>query len=402
VPNHLVLRDNAAVLRSPDAARVLAASLIGRLPSGSAPLALLLFARETMTIAVAGLLVGAYTAGAAVGQPMLARAADRWRQPPVVWVAVTASTIGFVLTAANIALPVTVSAAALAGLGAPPFEACLRALWRDIVADPLLHTAYTLDVTAQELIFVIGPVLTLGAVAGFGPTGGLLATALLQLTGALWFATTPAVRRWRGEPAPRHWAGPLRSAGIRLLLATTVLVGAGVGSIAVAVTGYAEQVGARSWSGWLLAAQAGGALIGGLVYARFRSGDARRNLPRITALMAVAYLPPLLTPAPPAMLILVAVGGLSLPAFLTTVFVCVDGDAPPGTAAESFAWVATAFMVGSAGGAALDGMILDTTSTATAGFVLAPLTIAFAAAVAASRRSRGVDASAGPRAHVAE
>ena len=97
-----------------------------------------------------------------------------------------------------------------------------------------IETAYTLDVTVQELIFVVGPLVTLAAVAGFGARGGLIATALLQVAGTLWFATTPAVRRWRGQAAPRHWAGPLRSAKMRLLLATTVLVGAGVGSIAVA------------------------------------------------------------------------------------------------------------------------------------------------------------------------
>ena len=387
MPNHLALRDNAAVLRSPDAARVLSASLIGRLPSGSAPLALLLFARETRTIVVAGLLVGAYTAGVAVGQPMLARAADRWRQPPVMLAAVAASTVGFVLTAIPAALPVTVSSAALAGLGAPPFEACLRALWRDIVGESLLQTAYTLDVTIQELIFVVGPLVTLAAVAGLGAPGGLVATALLQVAGTLWFATAPAVRRWRGEPAPRHWAGPLRSASMRLLLATTTLVGAGVGSIAVAVIGYAEQIGTRSWSGWLLAAQAGGALVGGLLYARFRPADVRGGLPRITALLALAYVPLLLTPPAPTMLFLTAVCGLALPAFLTSVFVFVDGVAPLGTAAESFAWVATAFLVGSAGGAALNGGILDATGSATAGFALAPAAIALAAGVATTLRS---------------
>ena len=388
MPRHLILRDNAAVLRSPDAARVLAASLIGRLPSGSAPLALLLFARETMTIAVAGLLVGAYTAGVAVGQPMLARAADRWRQPPVMLAAVTTSTVGFAVTAASTALPVTLASAALAGLGAPPFEACLRALWRDIVGEQLLHTAYTLDVTVQELIFVAGPLVTLTAVAGFGVRGGLVTTALLQLAGTLWFASTPAVRRWRGEVAPRHWAGPLRSGSMRLLMATTALVGAGVGSIAVAVTGYAEQVGARSWSGWLLAAQAGGALVGGLLYARFRPVGARRGLSGITALLGLAYLPLLLTPAPPTMLFLMAIAGLALPAFLTAVFVFVDSVAPPGTAAESFAWVATAFLVGSASGAALNGVILDANRIATAGFALAPASIALATGVTAALRPR--------------
>jgi len=355
--------------------------MVGRVPTGSAPIALLLFARETMSIAVAGVLVGAYTAGLAVGQPMLARAADRWRQAPVMWAGAAGSTVGFAVTAAAPALWLTVAATALAGLGAPPFEACLRALWRDLVPDGLLRTAYTLDVTIQELIFVVGPLVSLAGVAAFGPAGGLYATALFQLAGTLWFATTPAVRRWRGEPAPRHWAGPLRSRGLRWLLATTVLFGAGVGSIAVAVTAYAEVEGARSWSGWLLSAQALGAFIGGILFARRRPDARTPSLVVITLLAALGFVPLLLTPPPAAMLLLIMVAGLALPPFLTVVFVTVDEVAPPGTAAESFAWVATAFSVGAACGAALDGALLDASGAVRLGFALAPLSVLLAALV---------------------
>jgi MFS family permease len=220
------------VLRSPQVFRVLVASLAGRLPLGSAPLALLLFGRETMTISMAGVLVGAYTAGTAIGQPLLARMADRWLQPPVMWAAAAVSTAGFA-AAVTLRGPVVVTAAAaLAGFGAPPFEACLRVLWKDLINERMLHAAYTLDVTTQELIFIVGPLVTLAAVGIAGPTGGLVATALVQIGGTLVFTAAPAVRRWRGESAPRHWAGPLRSSQLRLLLATVLLIGAGVGSTA--------------------------------------------------------------------------------------------------------------------------------------------------------------------------
>jgi predicted MFS family arabinose efflux permease len=373
-----VSNPNVSVLRSPFAFRVLAGSLIGRLPSGSAPLALLLFARETMSIAVAGLLVGAYTAGVAIGQPLLARMADRWRQPPVLWGGAAASTAGFLATAAHPALPGTLGAALLAGLGAPPFEACLRALWRDIVAEDLVQTAYTLDVTSQELIFVVGPMVTLGAIAAFGAAGGLYATAAVQLLGTAIFATTPAVGRWRGEHAPRHWAGPLRSPGIRRLLVTILLVGLAVGSLPVAVTAYAERAGTPSWSGWLLAANALGALLGGLLYTRFRAA-LPAGVALITLGLGLLYVPPLLTPPPPAMLALIVATGIGLPPLLTVVFLEVDTVAPAGTAAESFAWVATAFSVGAAVGAAVNGAILDHVGPPRAGFAVAPIVLALAA-----------------------
>jgi predicted MFS family arabinose efflux permease len=368
-----------AVLSSPQAARILGASLIGRLPLGSAPLALLVFSRETMTLAAAGLLIGAYTIGVAVGGPILARAADRWRQPPVMWVAVTASSVGLLLVSTGPVLPLAIAAAALAGLGAPPFEAGLRVLWRHILPESLVRPAYTLDIAVQEMIFVVGPLVTLGAVAVGGPRSGLFAAGAAQLLGVVWFVSAPAVRGWRGVSATRHWAGPLRSPRLRVLLVAILFVGTGLGSFIVAVTAYAEAGRSGSWAGWLLAAQGVGALVGGLGWTRLTLPDNQRRLPWIAAVMAAGYLPLLLQPAPPVMLVLAAVCGLSLPPLLTDTFLSVDRTAPAGTAAEAFAWVATAFSVGSAAGSALTGSFVDATGSPTIGFAVAPLTILLAA-----------------------
>ncbi|MCW6008066.1 MFS transporter [Micromonospora sp. CPCC 205371] len=363
-----------AVLRTAQVARVLAASTVGRVPLGSSPVALLVFAREHWSIGIAALLVAAYTIGLAVGGPMLARIADRWRQPPVMAGAVAVSTAAFlVLAAGHPPLGAAVVAALLAGAGAPPFESGLRVLWRDLLPEERVHTAYSLDIAVQELIFIVGPLVSIAAVGAGGPSAGLYATAALQLIGTVWFVTTPAVRRWRGAAADRHWAGALRVGRLRTLLVAVVLVGAGVGALPVAVTRYAEEAGARSWAGWLLAAQATGALVGGLVGTRLKLPE--RHLPWGAAALAAGYAPLVLAPAPPVMLVLAAVSGLALPPLLTATFVMVDRIAPSGTAAEAFAWVATASTAGAAPGAALEGGFRDGVPGWAAGFLRAPLVI---------------------------
>ena len=382
------------VLRTAQVARLLAASTLGRVPLGASSIALLLFARQTWSIGVAGLLVGLYTVGLAVGAPVLARIADRWRQPPVMTVAALVSTLGFVtLAAARPPIELAVVATLIAGAGAPPFEAGLRVLWRDLVPESQVTTAYTLDIAVQEVIFIVGPMVAVGAVALGGPPAGLYATAGFQLIGTAWFVSTPAVRRWRGEVADRHWAGPLRSAPLRLILAAIVLVGAGVGAMPVAITRYAEAAGNRSWAGWMLAAQAFGALLGGLANTRLKLPE--RRAASIAATLAAGYLLLVLTPAPPLMLLLAVVSGVALPPLLTVTFVTVDAAAPAGTAAEAFAWVSTAFTTGAAIGAAVDGAILDRTDSVVVGFVLAPVTIALGAAI--YRRLNTTLRSAGPR-----
>ncbi|MEV4764545.1 MFS transporter [Micromonospora chokoriensis] len=346
------------VLRAPQVLWVLLAAQVGRLPSASGPLALLLFARESFSLVAAGLLVAAYTAGVAVGTPLLARAVDRWRQPPVLCLSAVLSGVGFgfVATGAFGATGASVGAA-VAGLGTPPLEACLRSLWPDLLPPTAVPAAYALDVAVQEVIFVVGPLSTLLAVALGGPVAGLGVAALLQLAGTIAFVRAPAVRAWRGVPAARHWAGPLRVHRLTVLLVGVAGAGTAVGGIAVAVTAYAEAAGNRHLAGWLLAAQATGALIGGLFYTRARPGGARR-LPLLTAGLTLGFVPLLLTPPPALMAVLLAISGLALPPALTAIFLKVDELAMPGTVAEAFAWVATAFTVGSAVGSALTGLVV--------------------------------------------
>ncbi|WP_155123637.1 MULTISPECIES: MFS transporter [unclassified Actinoplanes] len=359
------------LLRAPHVRRLLTASQVGRLPMASAPLALLLFARESHSLALAGLVVGAYTAGMAVSAPILARIVDRWRQPPVLWGSALLSGAGFLLVAAGgHATGATMAGALLGGLGTPPLEACLRALWPDLVEADVVAAAYTLDIAVQEVIYVTGPLVTLLAVAVAGPPAGLVAAALLQLAGVALFASTPVVRTWRGVAAVRHWAGPLRVGRFVLILLGVVGAGAAIGSLPVAVTGYAEAAGNRSLSGWLLAAEAAGALTGGLLYMRARPGG-RSRLPLVTAGLAAGFLPLLLMPGPAAMAVLLAVAGLSLPPVLTAVFLTADRLTPAGTAVEAFAWVITAFTVGSAAGAAITGPLVG--DSVRYGFTFAPI-----------------------------
>ncbi len=369
------------VLRAPQVSRVLIASQVGRLPLASGPLALLLFARQSLSLTAAGLLVAAYTAAMAVSAPLLARTVDRWRQPPVLWASALVSGAGFVIVATGgHRVPAAALGAVLAGIGTPPLEACLRALWPDLLDPALVPAAYALDIAVQEVIFVVGPLTTVSAVALGGPSAGLLTAAVLQLAGTAVFALTPAVRSWRGVPAVRHWAGPLRSHRLALMLAGVAATGLAIGSIPVALTGYAEAAGHLSLTGWLLAAQAVGALTGGLLYTRAGPGGPGR-LPLLAAALTAGFLPLLVTPGPVPMAVLLAVSGLALPPLLTAVFLATDRLAPPGTVAEAFAWVATAFAVGSATGSALAGPLVAAGTRY--GFTLAPVAALVCVAVLA-------------------
>ena len=118
-----------AVLGRRHVARLLGGTLIGRLPTGMAPIAILLLVRaEGGSLALAGLLSALFGLAAAVGQPLLGRMVDRHGQTRVLVGAASAATTAFLLLpcASPTRHPVLAAlAVVVAGLSTPPLEASL-------------------------------------------------------------------------------------------------------------------------------------------------------------------------------------------------------------------------------------------------------------------------------------
>jgi predicted MFS family arabinose efflux permease len=390
------MSDLRALVRRPFALRMLLSALVGRLPEAMVPLALLLLARaEHGSYATAGALAGAFAVGAAIGGPVAGRIIDRLGQPVVliaIAVARSAALAGIVALAPSSLAAAGVLAAA-AGALTPPLEPALRALWPDLAGDDehALAAAYELDAGAQELIFVVGPLLVALAVAADGPATALHVASGVGLLGTLAFALAPPARRWRaGEHAAVRWSAAVRAPQVGLLLALGVLAGAATGAVNVTATAFAERtLENRDLAGWLLAAWAVGALAGGLGSAARRwTLPPERRLTRLLILFGIAFAPALLARSTPAMAAALALSGAFLAPTLACIFVLTGSRALPGTLTETFAWLTSSFLVGSAAGAALGGA-LSGGGAGVAGFALAGAIVLAAAALWQVRRVRG-------------
>jgi MFS family permease len=344
---------------------LLTTSMIGRLPTAMATLAVLLLIRDQGgSYTLAGGLAALFTAGAAVGQPMLARVVDRRGQPGVLLVAGATSTAAFVVLAASGAHQPLISAlaAAVAGLGTPPLEPCLRSLWPHVFEDGhALRAALSLDTGVQEMIFVVGPLLTLLGVATLGGSGGVLAAAVFGLAGTLGFAATTTSRSWRPTPrAEGSHVSPIRVRRLNSVFLVALGSGVPVGALAIVAAVFAHQHGSSSITGWALAANATGALVAGLYGAiRPTQHSSAAALTAAGLALAVGYLP-LALPLPVAVWIAAcALAGFALPVVLTLVFQRIQKLCPPGMLTEANAWVVTAFGVGAALAALLAGVATD-------------------------------------------
>ncbi|MBT2456811.1 MFS transporter [Streptomyces sp. ISL-86] len=366
----------AELLRTRHAARLLVGTLIGRLPNATASIAIVLFTRaEGGSYGLAGALAAVYGVGNAVGQPLLGRAVDLYGQPRVQLPAALVSALGMVWLAwaGTGSAAAAYGAVVVAGLFTPPLEGGLRALWPGVLGgkEERVHAAYAMDAVAQEVMFTVGPLLVTLFVALWSPAVALVAMNAIGVLGALSVVVSEPSREWRSAPREAHWLGALRSRGLLALLGAFFFVGMALGSITVAGVAYADDHGGQAVYGWLMAALGLGALIGGVGYgARQWAGAPERRLRMLVALLAVCYLPLMLTVGPVAMTALAALSGVFLAPALACAFIVVDRHAPAGTVTEAFSWLVTFFGVGAAIGTAAAGPAVELGGTV-AGFGVA-------------------------------
>ncbi|MFJ8676784.1 MFS transporter [Streptomyces sp. NPDC093589] len=355
------------LLAAPHVLRLLTSAIVGHLPVAMTPLALLLAVRtDGGTVSLAGLLAAVYGISAALGQPWWGRALDRHGHTPTLLLTGCASAVAFLALAV---LPTaqypTVAGVLTAGAGlvTPPLEAALRVLWPEVTAsDAQLRAALSLDASAQEVVFIVGPLLVLGIGVAAGPGATLGAAALLVLAGTLAFTAAAPARNWR--PAAQRtadWMGPLRVRGPRVLALALAGAGTALGALNVLALALAESLDVPALSTLVPAALAVGSLAGGLLFGRLRlPGSTPRHLHATALGLAVGLTPFLLAPGPLASVITAVLPGLFLAPLLISVFACLEDLAPEGTLGEASAWMIAALGLGQAAGTAIAGTVGQT------------------------------------------
>lgn len=340
----------------------LAGATIGRLPFAAQALTLLLLVQgATGSFADAGLVNACYSLGAAAGLPTQGRIVDRAGQTRVIAIATVINAlalIGLVLLAEDGAsLPAMCAVAVFAGFAIPPLGTSIRTLWSELVPDHALRqAAFALDAVTVEVAFIVGPLLAALVIGVVSPAAGVLTNVALSILGSALFAASRASRNWRGQPHGLGLMGPLRSGGVLTLMAVGLGLGVAVGAVELGMTAVAADDGVRELGGALLATQAGGSLIGGLVYgSRAWHAPAPRRLGVLSVALALTTVPLVATPSLGATFPLALLSGLTLAPTVSVLYLLLDSVAPPGTATEATGWVLTSFVAGASAGAGLAG-----------------------------------------------
>jgi MFS family permease len=362
----------SAVLRTRYASRTFGAALLGRLSYGMVSLSLLLAVKDgTGSYTVAGTIMALFGATSVFLSPARAALVDRHGPrralPPMAaayallltalaWATWQPGASGLLLGALAVA----------AGSCTPPLGPVMRTIWSELLPDRrLLQRAYSLDTVAEELLFVIGPLLVGLLITVTEPAAGVAVSAALVLTGALAFVSSPAVRRTdRGSiPADSRKDRKPDSAprgGLWHAVVAAAAVGLCLGGLDLLVVAFTEQVHQAESVAWVLAALSAGSAVGGLVYGAIPwrvSGRVRLRLLAVALGLTLAAAGQ--SPDVYVLVALVGLAGLFVAPALTTAYLIADECAAPGRRTQAGAWVNTAINAGSTGGIATVGLLVD-------------------------------------------
>ncbi|MFF3322003.1 MFS transporter [Streptomyces sp. NPDC002889] len=351
---------------APGALAFTAGNLIARLPMGMFSVsAVIMIAGSRGSYALAGAVTATGLAATALVAPWTARLVDRHGQARIAVPATVLAALGSLALLLCIRFDApdwTLFAAYAATATTPNSGGMSRARWAHLYeGDPAaLHTANSFEQAADELCFMLGPVLAAFLCSALFPEAGTLVGAILLLTGVLVLA---AQRSTEPPVAPRARVGsPLRAKGMPALLTVFLATGAVFGSMEVVTLAFGDGPAA----GAVLALQAGGSCVAGLVY-----GRARRTAGLVTCLAAMTALMSLPLLAAVGTGSLVAVAGALLLAGMATAPTMVTGMTlvqrltPQGQSNEGMTLAVTALLGGIAAGSASGGWLVEHAGPAT-------------------------------------
>ncbi|MFF1295079.1 MULTISPECIES: MFS transporter [unclassified Streptomyces] len=381
----------------PGARAFTAGNLLARLPMGMfsvSAVVMVVSARDSY--ALAGAVTATGLAATALVAPWTARLVDRYGQARVAVPATLLAALGslaLVLCVHRGAPDWTLFAAYAATATTPNTGGMSRARWAHLLKgdDKALHTANSFEQAADELCFMLGPVLAVVLCGSLFPEAGTLVGVALLVTGILVFAaqrsTEPPV-----SGALQRTRAPLRAPGIPALLAVCLAMGAVFGSMEVVTLAFADVRGHPSAAGVVLALQAAGSCAAGLLYGAWKpSGPAERRYPWcVAAMTALMTLPLLAASLTGSLLVLAAallVAGMATAPTMVTGMTLVQEHTPEGRLNEGMTLAVTGLLGGIAGGSALGGWTAEHVS-ATAGFAVPVAAAAVALVITLGRAVR--------------
>ena len=338
-------------------ARIIAAQLTARLPSGMISLAYLIHVERIFdSYGQAGLVLAATSFGQAVAGPLTSRWMGRWGMRTVISLTLVVSLISM---AAVAFLPMVLAGymlfGLLGGLATPPIQPAVRTIYPKMVNSRQLTPLFSLDASAQEIIWVMGPVITTFLAIQIAPPVAISVAGLFLLGGGVWFLACPEVGSVRIPPSKRRLGSVLKNGAVLLSTVVGFLLIGSAAAVEVAVVSVFGDEGAEA--GILLSMWAIASLIGGLALGGVQIGPWAMTTRMV--IVAIGMLLALASTNFWWLLFSLAIAGAGIAPALAVMFAIVSASVKFSETAEAYGWVGSGQLIGAALGSAVAGFAID-------------------------------------------
>jgi len=344
--------------------------------------------QETGSVAIAGFAIGLYSLASSLTAGIRGSVMDRWGQKWTLRILVPAySVLILSLNVMETSQSILITTFIL-GITSPPINLSIRPLWKDLVPQTYLRTAYAFDSAMMSATSVVGPVIVTSLALSSRPHLALDAVALLIFTGGVGLALTRVSRNWVPEKKVKGQGNLLSNRAMQLLMFEGCFIGFGWGVFDVAVPAFATQEDVQHRVAWIFAAFGIATVIGGLL-----GGLVSKKLAPLPALRR-AYLFWLLTCIPVAftypdwtMSLVGASIGFVGGAVQVFYFEVLEAVRPKGSQTSSLGWIWSVEGSFMAVGAAVGGVVSEYASPRI-GLAMLPLMLFFGFIILSVGRGR--------------
>jgi MFS family permease len=375
------------VLRTPHALPMVLAAFIGRLPLSMVGLGcVLLVASETGSYGLGGAVAACGAVTTALAGPVIGRLADSRGQRrvllPVLLIFVVSGVAFLFAVKHDWAVWTVFLAAGVSGACIPPVSSMIRVRWTHLLrGSRRLPTALAMESVVDEFVFIVGPVLVTFLSTTGHATSGVVTAFALATVGSLLFAAQGRTEPPPGGQESRTGPSAMRTLGLRVLFVVGASIGAILGTLEIALVAFADEVGAKSLSGVLIAGLAVGSMASGIGWGTVHwRMPLRLRLAGVLVLLTVCSIPLLLVHDIWLMFPFVVLAGVAVSPSLISSFTLAEVLVPRAAVTEAFTWIGTALGLGVAIGASVAGKVVDVWG-ANAAFLVATVAAAIAAVV---------------------
>lgn len=353
------------IFKAPGSFAFSASGLIARLPVSMITLGIVTMLSQTHgTYWLAGAVSAAFALSNALIAPQISRLIDRYGQrrvlPPVTVITVLALT-ALMLSARYGASSWMLFLFAISAGFMPSISAMVRARWTAIYRDtPKLHTAFALESVVDEIVYMVGPIVSIGLSVALFPEAGPLAATLFLTVGTLLFIAQRSTEPPVHAQDKSKGTSVIRLRPLQWIVLTLVAIGAIFGTAEVTAIAFAGEQGQKAAASIVLASYAAGSLIIGLVFGtlKFRRPLATQFLYAI-ALAMLTTLPLLFVTSIPMLAVILFLAGAAVSPTIIISMGLIERLVPASKLTEGITWAMTGIGIGMALGSSLSGLVID-------------------------------------------